>query len=107
MDKFLLTFNEPLDQFASNSDWGTWLTSWGFKLVNYIFDLDPAVLRPGRLDKVLYVGFPGPQDRVEILNALTKNGTKPKLGNTHKTNNHLMFYIMKSEKIILSKRILI
>jgi len=42
--------------------------------------LDPAVLRPGRLDKILYVGFPGPRDRVEILRALTKNGTKPELG---------------------------
>jgi len=42
--------------------------------------LDPAVLRPGRLDKILYVGFPGPRDRVEILRALTKNGTKPVLG---------------------------
>jgi len=42
--------------------------------------LDPAVLRPGRLDKILYVGFPGPRDRVEILRALTKNGTKPMLG---------------------------
>jgi len=42
--------------------------------------LDPAVLRPGRLDKILYVGFPGPRDRVEILRALTKNGSKPCLG---------------------------
>ena len=23
--------------------------------------LDPAVMRPGRLDKILYVGFPGPR----------------------------------------------
>jgi len=42
--------------------------------------LDPAVLRPGRLDKILYVGFPGPRDRVEILRALTKNGSRPCLG---------------------------
>lgn len=34
--------------------------------------VDPAVLRPGRLDKILYVGLPGPEDRAEILNALTK-----------------------------------
>ena len=42
--------------------------------------LDPAVLRPGRLDKILYVGFPGPRDRLEILKALTKGGTRPRLG---------------------------
>jgi len=42
--------------------------------------LDTAVLRPGRLDKILYVGFPGPRDRVEILRALTKDGTRPSLG---------------------------
>ena len=42
--------------------------------------LDPAVLRPGRLDKILYVGFPGPRDRLEILKAITKGGTRPRLG---------------------------
>ena len=45
------------------------------------FFSDPAVLRPGRLDKILYVGFPEPQDRCEILKALTKNGSKPNIGN--------------------------
>jgi ribosome biogenesis ATPase len=34
--------------------------------------VDPAVLRPGRLDKILYVGLPSAADRVDILNALTK-----------------------------------
>lgn len=34
--------------------------------------IDPAVLRPGRLDKILYVGLPSPSDRVAILRALTK-----------------------------------
>lgn len=34
--------------------------------------IDPAILRPGRLDKILYVGLPGQQDRQEILQALTK-----------------------------------
>ncbi|XP_023289687.1 nuclear valosin-containing protein-like [Orussus abietinus] len=43
--------------------------------------VDPAVLRPGRLDKILYVGLPTPSDRIDILRALTKNGTKPKLAN--------------------------
>nr|CAH0102978.1 unnamed protein product [Daphnia galeata] len=41
--------------------------------------IDPAVLRPGRLDKILHVGFPTAEDRVDILRALTKNGTKPNL----------------------------
>ncbi|KAL3283817.1 hypothetical protein HHI36_017988 [Cryptolaemus montrouzieri] len=39
--------------------------------------VDPAVLRPGRLDKILYVGLPSALDRVEILKTITKNGTKP------------------------------
>ena len=42
--------------------------------------LDTAVLRPGRLDKILYVGFPAAEDRVEILRAITKDGVRPKLG---------------------------
>uniref|UniRef100_A0A1B6E946 AAA+ ATPase domain-containing protein n=2 Tax=Clastoptera arizonana TaxID=38151 RepID=A0A1B6E946_9HEMI len=41
--------------------------------------VDPAVMRPGRLDKVLYIGLPSPTDRFAILRALTKNGTKPVL----------------------------
>lgn len=41
--------------------------------------IDSAVLRPGRLDKVIYVGIPTDVDRVDILNALTKGGTKPVL----------------------------
>ncbi|CAG5108706.1 Similar to NVL: Nuclear valosin-containing protein-like (Homo sapiens) [Cotesia congregata] len=39
--------------------------------------IDPAVMRPGRFDKILYVGFPTPLDRVDILKAVTKNGTQP------------------------------
>ncbi|CAG9864489.1 unnamed protein product [Phyllotreta striolata] len=46
---------------------------------NRIDIIDPAVLRPGRLDKALYVGLPSATDRAEILAALTKNGTKPRL----------------------------
>jgi ribosome biogenesis ATPase len=41
--------------------------------------IDGAILRPGRLDKIIYVGLPNPLDRFEILKTLTKNGTKPKL----------------------------
>ena len=39
--------------------------------------LDPAIVRPGRFGKVLYVGFPSPDDRCEILKTLTRNGTNP------------------------------
>ena len=41
--------------------------------------LDPAIKRPGRLETILYVGLPEVNDRVSILNALTKNKTKPPL----------------------------
>lgn len=34
--------------------------------------VDPAVLRPGRLDKILYIGLPANEDRKDILRALTK-----------------------------------
>ena len=35
--------------------------------------IDPAMLRPGRLDKLLYVPLPSPEDRVSILRALAQN----------------------------------
>ncbi|XP_067277904.1 nuclear valosin-containing protein-like isoform X2 [Pseudorasbora parva] len=41
--------------------------------------IDPAVLRPGRLDKTLYVGLPPAADRHAILVTITKGGTKPHL----------------------------
>ena len=34
--------------------------------------IDPAILRPGRLDKIIYVGLPTIQDRLEILRTITK-----------------------------------
>lgn len=34
--------------------------------------IDPAILRPGRLDTILYVDFPEEADRVDILKATTK-----------------------------------
>ncbi|XP_064403165.1 nuclear valosin-containing protein-like isoform X3 [Halichondria panicea] len=41
--------------------------------------IDPAVLRPGRLDKILYVGLPTAKDREAILKTITKGGTRPRL----------------------------
>ncbi|EEZ99985.1 Nuclear valosin-containing protein-like [Tribolium castaneum] len=41
--------------------------------------VDPAVLRPGRFDKILFVGLPTASDRIEILRAITRNGTRPRL----------------------------
>ncbi|XP_027030300.2 nuclear valosin-containing protein-like isoform X4 [Tachysurus fulvidraco] len=41
--------------------------------------IDPAVIRPGRLDKTLFVGFPPAEDRHAILVTITKGGTKPPL----------------------------
>jgi len=35
--------------------------------------IDSAILRPGRLDKLLYVPLPTKQDRLSILQALTRN----------------------------------
>ncbi|CAH0367245.1 unnamed protein product [Pelagomonas calceolata] len=37
--------------------------------------VDPAVLRPGRVDKLLYVPLPSPDDRVAILKAATRRAT--------------------------------
>lgn len=34
--------------------------------------IDSAVLRPGRLDKMLYVGIPTPEERLDILQTITK-----------------------------------
>jgi len=35
--------------------------------------IDPAMLRPGRLDKLLYVPLPTKDDRFSILKTVTKN----------------------------------
>jgi len=35
--------------------------------------IDPAMCRPGRLDKLLYVDLPSPDERVEIISTLTRN----------------------------------
>lgn len=38
---------------------------------NRLDKIDSAMLRPGRLEKVIYVGLPTPDDRVDILKSLT------------------------------------
>jgi len=35
--------------------------------------IDPAILRPGRLDKLIYISLPSPTDRLQILQACAKN----------------------------------
>ena len=45
--------------------------------------IDPAILRPGRLDKTLYVGLPSLEDRVDILKTITKNCTRPLIENVN------------------------
>ncbi|XP_026683154.1 LOW QUALITY PROTEIN: nuclear valosin-containing protein-like [Diaphorina citri] len=42
--------------------------------------IDPAVMRPGRFDRILFVNLPNEQDRKEILLALTKQGKDPMMG---------------------------
>ena len=34
--------------------------------------IDPAMVRPGRLDKLLYVDLPTPDERAEILRTMTR-----------------------------------
>ncbi|WFD34516.1 Ribosome biogenesis ATPase rix7 [Malassezia cuniculi] len=42
--------------------------------------IDPAMCRPGRLDKLLYVDLPSPSERLDILLALTKKTPLAKEG---------------------------
>ncbi|KAL3095293.1 hypothetical protein niasHS_007392 [Heterodera schachtii] len=41
--------------------------------------VDPAITRPGRFDKILFVDFPSPSERADILQKATKNGTHPRI----------------------------
>lgn len=41
--------------------------------------IDTAMLRPGRLEKIIFVDIPCAQGRVHILNSITKNKTRPKI----------------------------
>jgi ribosome biogenesis ATPase len=50
--------------------------------------LDPAMLRPGRLDKLLYVELPNPIERVEILKAVTRSTPLDPSVNLHTIGTH-------------------
>ncbi|KAF7638535.1 hypothetical protein Mgra_00001910 [Meloidogyne graminicola] len=41
--------------------------------------IDPAILRPGRFDKTIFIDFPSVKDRADILHTITKNKTRPKI----------------------------
>ncbi len=49
--------------------------------------VDAAILRPGRLDKIVYVGFPTRNDRVDILRALTKV----------RTSRYVLCYVLETQ----------
>lgn len=62
--------------------------------------IDPAMLRPGRLDKTLYVGLPPPADRHAILLTITKVAAKPGILSLigidrHLTKKHFAEYLKK------------
>lgn len=39
--------------------------------------IDPAMLRPGRLDKTLYIELPSPEERFEILKTIVRSNNSP------------------------------
>jgi ribosome biogenesis ATPase len=45
--------------------------------------IDPAMLRPGRLDKLLYVPLPPPDGRSAILRTLTRKTPLGRVGTFH------------------------
>ncbi|CEF68046.1 AAA+ ATPase domain and ATPase, AAA-type, core domain and P-loop containing nucleoside triphosphate hydrolase domain-containing protein [Strongyloides ratti] len=47
--------------------------------------VDPAILRPGRLDRKVYVGIPSTEEKIDILTKISKYGVKPKVDNWEET----------------------
>ncbi|CAK5042200.1 unnamed protein product [Meloidogyne enterolobii] len=41
--------------------------------------IDPAILRPGRFDKVIFIDFPSVKERADILHTITRNKTRPRI----------------------------
>lgn len=54
--------------------------------------LDPAILRPGRFDKIIYVDFPSAEERYDILKTLSKVSYKFVDNNN---DNNFEFYILE------------
>jgi hypothetical protein len=62
-------WQQPIEWVCcSSADWICWYIVSRIDLDI----LDPAILRPGRLDKHIYVGLPDTQGRLDILNTITK-----------------------------------
>jgi ribosome biogenesis ATPase len=61
--------NRPGLNFIIAIGYWIWKIHFSFILKDII---DPAILRPGRLDKIIYVGLPTLEDRYEILKTITK-----------------------------------
>lgn len=54
----------------------------------YITDIvDGAILRPGRLDKILFVDFPNTKEKEDILCKITNNGKRPYLSDDFSYEN--------------------
>ncbi|VIO92391.1 MUC19, putative [Brugia malayi] len=49
--------------------------------------VDGAILRPGRLDKILFVDFPNTKEKEDILCKITKNGKHPHLSDDFSYKN--------------------
>ena len=49
--------------------------------------IDPAILRPGRFDKTLYLGLPSLEDKVKIF----KKATKVRYSSQHMITNNVSF----------------
>jgi hypothetical protein len=54
------------------------------------------------VEQTLYVGFPSAVDRVDILRAVTRGGTRPRLGtNVTTKSTHFFVFILCSDTVLL------
>uniref|UniRef100_A0AC35UFB4 AAA domain-containing protein n=1 Tax=Rhabditophanes sp. KR3021 TaxID=114890 RepID=A0AC35UFB4_9BILA len=52
---------------------------------NRVDKIDPAILRPGRLERKVYVGIPELEEKIDILLKMSKNGTEPQIKDKDQT----------------------